>query len=304
MQKLPCPLCRSQTARPVWQKIYSHLTVTTVLCPICGLVYHNPPVEDRDRQDLSLSHRELHTDTAIHRRNLQRVGQRVARQAAFLETVIQPGWRSLEIGCGLGILSDWLSRQRCVTLGIEPDEQQAKYAAKRFGLKVLQGRFEEVDLDQHFDFLASSHVIEHIPDPLLFLRRLRALATSRTLLFLETPNILAPKVGPTRVFSLAHNFYFSPQTLAAALAKTGWQVIRTRIFQRDSFMILAHAAPMREPQPQPGHAAEVWRAILRHRRNYYLYLLFFWRKIPLWRRYWMYRFQDYPGPPLPINFSV
>ncbi len=304
MRLISCPLCLNDAARPVWQKVYAHLTVTTVLCPACGLVYHNPIVEDSDRAELGLSHRELHTDAAIHRRNLRRVAQRVTRQAAFLKTVIQPGWRTLEVGCGLGVFSDWLSRQGCCALGIEPDRQQAEFAREHFGLKIITSRFEEADINQEFNFLASSHVIEHLPEPLAFLHRLRSLAGPGALLFLETPNILAPKVGPRRLFSLAHNFYFSPSTLAAALTKTGWRVLKMRIFYRDSFMVLARAAEVQKPKLATPHAAEVWQAIRQHRIGYYLRLLFLWRKISLWRRFWMYRYQDFPSPPEPINLSV
>jgi 2-polyprenyl-3-methyl-5-hydroxy-6-metoxy-1,4-benzoquinol methylase len=304
MRQISCPLCLNQVGRPVWQKNYGHLTVTTVLCPGCGLVYHNPVVEDSDRVDLGLSHRELHTAAAIRRRNLKRVAQRVARQTAFLEAVVQPGWRTLEIGCGLGLLSHWLSRRGCCAVGIEPDRQQAAFVQENYGLTIINRRFEEATIAPEFDFFASSHVIEHLPAPLDFLQRLRDLAAPGALLFLETPNILAPKVGPTRVFSLAHNFYFSPATLSAALAQTGWQVVRTRIFYRDSFMVLARAASVQELALESRHAAEVSQAITRHRTDYYLHFLFLWRKLPLWRRWWMYRYQDFPGPPEPINLSV
>ncbi|MGQ9920272.1 MAG: class I SAM-dependent methyltransferase [Desulfobacca sp.] len=304
MRQISCPLCQQEATRPVWEKVYGHLTVTTVLCSACGLVYHNPVVEDSDRVDLGLSHQELHTDASIRQRHLRRVAQRVARQTAFLEAVIRPGWRTLEIGCGLGLFSHWLSQQGCEAVGIEPDRQQAAYARKNYGLTIMQCRFEEAGLGQHFDFFASSHVIEHLPEPLEFLRRLRGLAAPGALLFLETPNILAPKVGPQRVFSLAHNFYFSPVTLRAALAKSGWQVVKSRIFYRDSFMVLARTARPQEPALSSQHAAEVFQAITRHRTDYYRHFLFVWRKIPLWRRGWMYRYQDFPVPAEPLSPSV
>ncbi len=304
MRKIACPLCQNDAGRPVRQRIYHHLTVTTVLCPTCGLVYHNPILEDSDRQALGLSHRELHTNEAIRPRTLQRVRQRLARQAAFLEHVVQPGWQTLEIGCGLGLFSDWLNRHGCVAVGVEPDRQQAEFARAQFGLEIIQSRFEDAVIDRTCNFLASSHVIEHVPEPRAFLSRLRALAAPGGLLFLETPNILAPKVSPRRVFSLAHNFYFSPPTLTAMLAQTGWQVVKTRVFYQDSFMVLARAAHVHDIRPDPQHAEEVWQSIVRHRTAYYLRLMFLWRKIPLWRRLRMYRYQDFPARAQPIKVSV
>jgi 2-polyprenyl-3-methyl-5-hydroxy-6-metoxy-1,4-benzoquinol methylase len=297
MRTIVCPLCQGTAFLPLGQKVYDGLQVTTVLCRSCGLVFHNPVVQDTDRQKLGLTHRQLHTNETINRRQQRRVQRRVDKQIDFLQSVIQPNWRTLEIGCGLGLLSHWLSRQGCTVVGIEPDRQQAEYVSQRYGFEVINSRFEETDLPQGFDFFAASHVIEHFPEPLAFLEKIRSLAAPQARLFLETPNILAAKVGPSRVFSLAHNFYFSPQTLSASLTKTGWHVEQTRIFRRDSFLILARADQPRELSPDRFHAREVWRAIRRHRVRYYLHLTFLWRKIPLWRRLWMYRYTDHPDSP-------
>jgi 2-polyprenyl-3-methyl-5-hydroxy-6-metoxy-1,4-benzoquinol methylase len=280
----------------VWQKVYGALTVTTVLCRSCGLVYHNPVVEDEDRQRLGLSHRQLHTNEPISPRQLRRVQRRVDLQTDFLQAVVQPDWRVLEIGCGLGTLSHWFRQRGCGVVGIEPDPQQADYARQRHGLEVINSLFEEAELTQEFDLFAASHVIEHFPEPLTFLAKIRRIAKPGAQLFLETPNILAPKVGPQRVFSLAHNFYFSPQTLGASLAQTGWRVEKVRVFRRDSFLVLARADEPRRRRPEAGHAEEVLAAIRRHRWAYYLSLSFLWRKVPRWRRGWMYSYTDFRGP--------
>jgi 2-polyprenyl-3-methyl-5-hydroxy-6-metoxy-1,4-benzoquinol methylase len=299
MRTIHCPLCREETTRPVWQKVYNGLTVTTVMCQTCGLVYHNPVVEDDDRQKLGLTHRQLHTNEPINRRQLQRVQRRVEQQSYFLQSVIRPGWRTLEIGCGLGLLSHWLNGRGCTVVGVEPDRQQSEYARQHYGFEVINSRFEQADFSQQFDFCAASHVIEHFPEPLAFLEKLRSLAAPEARLFLETPNILAPKVGPRRVFSLAHNFYFSPQTLGASLAKTGWRVEKIRVFRQDSFLVLARADQPRPQTPDPAQALKVWQAIGRHRVKYYLTLSFLLRKIPLWRRWWMYQYTDLPDSGLP-----
>jgi hypothetical protein len=121
-----------------------------------------------------------------------------------------------------------------------------------------------------------------------FLARVRTLAHPATALFLETPNILAPKVSPARIFSLAHNFYFSPRSLSLLLEKAGWQVSRQRIFRRDAFQLLARPGSPRQPAIPPQAAQMVQRTLNRHRYLYYLKLLFLWRKIPWWQTYWMY----------------
>lgn len=293
MAQNACPLCQTSAGEVVWRQPLGPALVETILCPGCGLVRHQPILGESDRRRRGQSHGQWHTNEPINQRHRQRVEHRVRRQIDFLAPEIQPGWRALEIGVGLGLLSHWLQEQGCQVLGVEPDAQQAAYARNQFGLQVLPTRFEEAALPSGFHLFAASHVIEHLADPLAFLARLRALAAPEAVLFLETPNILAPKVSPRRVFSLPHNYYFSPATLSACLRRSGWRPKKIRLFKRDSFQILAQAAASENPTPTLAQVAEVRRAIYRHRWSYYLGLYFLWRKLPWWRDSWMYRFRDY-----------
>jgi 2-polyprenyl-3-methyl-5-hydroxy-6-metoxy-1,4-benzoquinol methylase len=273
----------------VHRRRWQGLTVTTVVCLGCGLVYHNPVIEDLDRQEAQASHQKWHTDAKPSPRYLRKLGERWARQWPLIQEVFAPGARVLEVGCGLGVVSGHLQSLGARVVSIEPDPDQASFARERFGLTVLTGRFEEVDLaGEQFDLIFSSHVIEHFPEPLDFLVKLRTLASPQAALFLETPNILAPKVSPFRLFSLPHNFYFSPQTLALLLTKAGWQADRLRVFRRDAFQVLARPVAPRQPAISPKTSHLVKTAISRHRHLYYLKLLFLWRKIPWWQHGWMY----------------
>jgi 2-polyprenyl-3-methyl-5-hydroxy-6-metoxy-1,4-benzoquinol methylase len=289
MRTILCPLCEADQTRSVNHRQVRGLAVTTVLCLGCGLVYHNPVLEDADRQGCEVSFQGWHTEAAPTPRHLRKLEQRWERQWSLMQRVFQPGSRVLEVGSGLGFGAGRLQGRGAQVLGVEPDPGQAAYARSHWGLTILAERFEEVDLDgQTFDLIVSSHVIEHFPEPLAFLRKVRTLAGPGTWLFLETPNILAPKVGPRRVFSLAHNFYFAPQTLAPLLLKAGWQVEHLRVWRRDSFQVLARPGSPRTSAPSPGSAREILHAIHRHRYEYYLKLLFFWRKLPWWQKNWMY----------------
>ncbi len=289
MRPIPCPLCEVDETLPVNRRRVRGLELVTVLCRRCGLVYHNPVLEDEDREALDVSFQALHTEATPAPRHLRKLEMRWQRQWPLMEPVFRPGLRVLEVGCGLGVMGGHLQRFGARVLAVEPDPGQAAYARSHQDLNVVTGRFEEVDVPgEGFDRIVSSHVIEHFPDPLAFLKKVRTLAAPKAWLFLETPNILAPKVGPPRVFSLAHNFYFAPQTLGPLLLKAGWEVERLRVWRRDSFQVLARPAPPRTPAIASGTAQTVLKAIRRHRYLYYAKLLFIWRKIPWWQKHWMY----------------
>jgi 2-polyprenyl-3-methyl-5-hydroxy-6-metoxy-1,4-benzoquinol methylase len=257
-------------------------------------VYHNPVIEDRDRQQLAVSSRQWHTGAVDNARQLRKLEKRWQLQWPLIQTVFKPGARVLEVGCGLGLVGARLKSLGAEVWAVEPDPDQAAFARQYFGLEVVPLHFEDISFGaQHFDLILASHVIEHFPDPLAFLRQLRATAQPHTWLFLETPNVLAPKVSYRRMFSPAHNFYFAPQTLNWLLSKAGWQEDKLRVFRRDSFQVLAHLAPPITPVVDPGMARQVSQALKRHRYRYYLKLLFIWRKLPWWQKYWMYQ----PGKP-------
>ncbi|MDI6852645.1 MAG: class I SAM-dependent methyltransferase [Deltaproteobacteria bacterium] len=289
MKSILCPLCEVDRTAFVSRRRRQNLTVTTVICLECGLVYHNPVIEDSDRRDTGATFQAWHTDARPSSRYFKKLEARWARQWPLVGSVFTPGCRVLEIGAGLGVVSAHLKRLGAKVLSVEPDPAQAAYAREHWDLTVVQARFEDVDLTgEQFDLILSSHAIEHFQDPLNFLAKVRTLAHPETALFLETPNILAPKVSPVRLFSVAHNFYFSPWTLSLLLEKGGWQVSRRRIFRRDAFQLLARPAPPRRPAIPSQAVPLVQKALNRHRYLYYLKLLFLWRKIPWWQTYWMY----------------
>lgn len=290
MHNILCPLCENDHTTLVAHRQERGLTITTVGCLDCGLVYHNPVIEDQDRRQAAVSHRQWHTGDAGLSRQLRKLEKRWNLQWPLIQPVFQPGWRVLEIGCGLGLVGGRLKSQGARVWAVEPDPEQAAYARDHYGLVVFPGRFEAATFDQApFDLILASHVIEHFPEPLAFLRQARTYAHPDTWLFLETPNVLAAKVSFRRMFSPAHNFYFAPQTLGWLLSKAGWQEQQIRVFRRDSFQVLARPGEPTEPDLDPRVARQVIRAIARHRYLYYLKLQFIWRKIPWWQKYWMYQ---------------
>jgi 2-polyprenyl-3-methyl-5-hydroxy-6-metoxy-1,4-benzoquinol methylase len=290
MRTILCPLCEHDNTVLVSQRRERGLTITTVGCRDCGLVYHNPVIEDEDRLQLAVSHRTWHTGEAGLSRQLRKLEKRWSLQWPLIQPVFQPHWRVLEIGCGLGLMGGRLKSLGAQVWAVEPSPEQAAYAREHYGLEVVPLHFEDVSFtEQQFDFILASHVIEHVPDPLAFLAQARAAAHPETWLFLETPNVMAAKVSFRRMFSPAHNFYFAPRTLSRLLAKAGWQEAKQRVWRRDSFQVLARPGPATLPAPDPQTAREVLKAIARHRYLYYLKMQFLWRKMPWWQKYWMYQ---------------
>jgi SAM-dependent methyltransferase len=111
------------------------------------------------------------------------------RAVRHLWPVLRPPRRILDVGCATGdLLAAIRARGNLAVTGVEPSEDAARSARAR-GLDVRTGFLEDAEFpDGAFDTLVASHTLEHVPDPLAFLREARRVLSSRGVLLLWLPN--------------------------------------------------------------------------------------------------------------------
>ncbi len=260
-----------------------------IACKDCGLVFVNPMFTNAEKEAASPAVRLLHRSRSAEASPEQALGhslRRMQRCLPLLARYLKPGARVLEVGSGDGVMLRLLQGLGVQPMGIELDAEAARAVSETLGVPVLAGPFEEAELPRgHFDAVVLVHIIEHFFDPVEVLRKVRRLLRPGGVVFLETPNILRPKVGPGRVFSFAHNYHFSPRSLSLALHRTGFRVTQLREFYRDSFQVVARAGPADVFDSAPR--GDLWRDVVRrvrqHRFRYLSRLQFLWRKLP-WLR--------------------
>ncbi len=113
---------------------------------------------------------------------------------AFVD-LVPAGATVLDAGCGDGALSILLARKGCIVTGIdisEPNIAAAKEYAASEGVTAtfLQTDIEHIPLpDKSFDYVVSSHVLEHVPDFEQGARELGRLA--RKEVFIAIPTCLS-----------------------------------------------------------------------------------------------------------------
>jgi len=115
--------------------------------------------------------------------------------------------RHLDVGCAWGrLMQEMQSRYNCVSEGVD-------IRCLTEGYKVYK------DLDEvegTYDLITSLHTLEHMVDPVGFLRALRPFCSKH--LFLEVPSF-RPEIG---VLSAHHLFGFTTHSLEKALLRAGW----------------------------------------------------------------------------------
>ncbi|KAF0242071.1 MAG: methyltransferase family, partial [Planctomycetota bacterium] len=83
----------------------------------------------------------------------------------------RPGGRLLDVGCGSGTLLRAMRDLGWSVQGLEPDAEAARVAREAHGLDVRVGTLDGPEFrDAPFDAITAHHVIEHVADPIAFLR--------------------------------------------------------------------------------------------------------------------------------------
>lgn len=141
-----------------------------------------------------------------------------------------PGRKLLEIGCSYGFFLAHARKQGWDVTGIELDREAAAFGRNELLLNIHAGTLDDNQLSPPYDVIAAFHVIEHIVDPLRFLRQCKSLLSEDGILLLKTPNVgswIAKKTGEHwswQQTQLAHVHLFTPEALHLAATKSGFRI--------------------------------------------------------------------------------
>lgn len=154
-----------------------------------------------------------------------------------------PGKKKLRIfdnGCGKGIITQKIAHMGHNVIGMEPSEDGCSYAREHFpDLKIICGSGYDKTLPETYgqhDVVTSIEVLEHLYDPILYLKNAHALLKENGCLILSTPfhsyikNMAISITGkwdshlqPLKLHG--HIKFFSEKTLYQALEQAGFKKI-------------------------------------------------------------------------------
>lgn len=249
--------------------------LTVLRCSTCGHVQLHPPKYDlgfyqHDGQVTNVVASYGTPMAKLFEHSWMEARRRVDRFAAYGISLVAKGaeFVSLDVGGGYGFFGAELLRRHPAALVsvLEPSAMRVEMGQKEItaaGGPCIMPRFEVALLDDDFatahagsyDLVTMWHVIEHLPDPVSFLRlALRLLRPGVGRLCVEVPNfaddLLALSPGyRQRHFMVEHISYFTPAALESAVLRADpTATVTVHGYQRYGIYNYFHWAHLNVPQ--------------------------------------------------------
>ncbi len=225
--KLCCPTCSREAIRT--RRLVEGTPVHE--CTTCGMIFMSEPA----KKDLysanyfasrgtSPGYDNYHAEFPAHYRSFQ---SRLKRTEQFTG---RKG-RHLDIGCALGHCGKAAKDLGWDTYVTDVSSFAAEEAAKKFGLRAFVSPPDKLPVrNGAFDCVTLFDVLEHVSDPVSFLKGIRRTISAKGVLQITTPDIrsLTAKVMGSKWYHFKpgeHFLYFSKTTLTRALELSGYKVL-------------------------------------------------------------------------------
>jgi 2-polyprenyl-3-methyl-5-hydroxy-6-metoxy-1,4-benzoquinol methylase len=137
--------------------------------------------------------------------------------------------KMIDIGCGVGVFLYWFENliSGWMKYGVEPTSEFSKIASKKTDAKIFNSEFQPGIVDFKFDLICFVQVIEHIHNPVHFMKSLKNELSPNGFLFLETPSDKNIKyLDPSNdVFMSPHLFLLNEVTMDILVTKTNLKIV-------------------------------------------------------------------------------
>jgi len=216
-----CPVCNSSSNTRILQKSAS----TYFRCNECSMVYLNPILNPEATVEYytnlntgqgDIVSADMGFYTEIYTLGLDSI------------TLHKKGGKILDIGCSTGVFLDIAKVKNWETAGIELGLDEAAKAEEK-GHKIFKNTIDALGSDEKFDAITMWDVLEHIPDGIDHLNKIKTHLNEKGILFFQIPNsdALAAKImrGACRMFDgLEHTNLYNPKTVALIAEKCGFEI--------------------------------------------------------------------------------
>jgi SAM-dependent methyltransferase len=205
-----------------------------VRCLRCGFVYQNPRPSQRE---LLKAYQTYLPEGEEEIEAWGTMVEPVFRAGAGLIERSMPRGRLLDVGTGYGFFLALMQSRGWEVMGLEVSPTGAQYGQKRWGLSILTQPWEKTSFHEgEFDAVTAFYVVEHLFDPMAFLREVHRILRPGGMILVRYPHT-TPIKDILSLMRIKNDLYhlpfhlgdFSPRTMRNALERAGFTTIETVI---------------------------------------------------------------------------
>lgn len=240
-----CPLCDSTNLKGYaidCSRRGPH--ISRVKCNNCKVVFANPMADKEELVDYYQNYYDASIYEALQfkQHSLDRIKQihsytraDIDREAFYISKYKTSG-KFLDVGCGLGLGLAFANQLGFELYATEFDEGAIHFVKEHFDVNVFHGELLQAGFpDDHFDMIHISHVIEHVSDPVAYIREMYRILKKGGILSIGTPDIesnlykwyrafnLLQLSVPKVIDGLEHTFIFPKDTLRNLCERQGFK---------------------------------------------------------------------------------
>jgi len=233
-ERTTCPVCECENFEDLSEKDRYGLYHPVVICLNCGLIQANPRMTEKS---LNIFYKDeywkLYSGKKMDKHLFVSQYEKGERIYTFLKRlgVDLSDIKVLEVGCGAGGTLYFFQKMGCKVVGCDLNTEYIMFGRNKYNLNLFVGNIYEVakNLEWTPDLVIYSHVLEHIPNPVEEMIKIRSITDTNSYLYIELPGVKYLTHSYCNDFlkmlQNAHIFYFTLRTLKNIMKKAGWNCI-------------------------------------------------------------------------------
>ena len=191
--KINCPLCKSSEKKSIFHNVVwgGNKDEKFLICKKCDIVFIYPFPKNKQINDFY----QHHYGSYMKERSKEQEWDDLSKQfkilkkrdiplrSPFLKKYLKKG-NICDVGSSTGFMMEHLKKKGFKVFGVEPSEEHREFSEKK-GFKV----FKKIDdTNIKFDNVVNYYVLEHVHNPIFFIKNLLGLLKKNGRLILEVPN--------------------------------------------------------------------------------------------------------------------
>ena len=216
-----CPLCNNDNSKEAFKiDDFSYNE-----CSYCDSLYTKPHLRDGVIDELYRDGTyQVYQDNLV--KKAKKIRKDILEQRKFFQIKNFMNKNSnpslLDIGCGSGTFLDVCKQNGWQVEGVDPSPFSSKSVLENYNIEVHQGDFNKIKFNKTFDVITLWGVLEHVPNPITTIKKVKKLLKDDGMLVFEVPSadcfiseyLKKNNFSPTRyIESGRHNIFFSKKII-------------------------------------------------------------------------------------------